>query len=186
MKRLALLALAPLAFLAAPAVAQDNPGDKVNMVDVYGEESCPQSSPDVIIVCRRLNENERYRIPESLRSDPNSPKNESWTNRIQAYEMVGASGIASCSPVGSGGATGCMAQLIDAAYKEKKQAATIRYGQLIEAEREKRLATIDAEAAAAQARVEQLEKEYEAKIAREREAEEAAAGAQPLPQPHGK
>jgi len=165
-----------LAVPVAPAAAQDAPGDKINMLDVYGDDVCPQSGADVITVCRRLGESERYRIPESLREDPTKPKNEAWSNRIQAYEMVGASGIASCSPVGVGGATGCLGQLIDAAYKEKREAATIRYGALIAAEREKRLATIDAEAAATQARVEQIEKEYNERIEREQQkAEDAAA-----------
>lgn len=178
------LAAAPLALFGLPAQAQDG-GEKVNQVIVYGDDPCPQSSGDEITVCARKNEAERYRIPEVLRGDPDNPKNEPWTDRVTAYETVGAQGIASCSPVGSGGATGCMAQLIDAAYKERREGSDVRFGQLIEAERTKRLSTIDAEAAATQARVEQLEKEYEAKLARERAAE-TPGGDAPLPPPPGK
>ena len=47
-------------------------------------------------------------------------------------------------------------------------------GKLIEAERQKRLSTIDAAAAEEQARVETLEKEYEAKLKREAAGESAA------------
>ncbi|MCA1660741.1 MAG: hypothetical protein LC648_00665 [Novosphingobium sp.] len=180
---LALLA-APLALLAPPALAQDAPGERVNQVIVYGDDPCPQSSAEEITVCARKDESERYRIPEVLRGDPQNPKNEPWTERVEAYETVGAQGIASCSPVGVGGATGCLAKLIDAAYKERREGGDTRFGQLIEAERAKRLSTIDAEAAATQARVEQLEREYDAKVARERAAEEAATQA-PLPQPPG-
>jgi len=173
------LLLAPLAF-SAPASAQD-PGEKVNQLIVYGDDPCPPSTGEEITVCARKDESERYRIPEILRGDPDNPKNEPWTERVQAYETVGATGIASCSPVGSGGATGCLAQLIEAAYKERRGGSDTRFGALIEAERAKRLSTIDAEAAATQARVEQLEKEYDAKVARERAAEEAAGTAPPPP-----
>ena len=176
--------LAALASLPAPGAAQA-PGERVNQLIVYGDDPCPQSRADEITVCARKDESERYRIPKDLRDDPNNPKNEPWTDRVEAYETVGAAGIASCSPVGPGGASGCMAKLIDAAYKERRDGASAQFGRLIEAEREKRLSTIDAEAAATQARVEQLEKEYEAKRARERAAEDAAANATPLPTPPG-
>src|SRR5687767_6570543 len=100
---------APLALLAPPALAQDAPGERVNQVIVYGDDPCPQSSAEEITVCARKDESERYRIPEVLRGDPQNPKNEPWTERVEAYETVGAQGIASCSPVGVGGATGCLA-----------------------------------------------------------------------------
>ncbi|QGN54934.1 hypothetical protein [Novosphingobium sp. Gsoil 351] len=179
----ALFALSSFALLVAPgpALAQAD-GEKVNQLIVYGDDPCPQSSADQITVCARKGESERYRIPEPLRGDPLSPKNEAWTDRVQAYETVGAQGISSCSPVGSGGATGCMAKLIDTAYAEKRQGSDTRFGALIEAERAKRLSTIDADAAATQARVEQLEKEYDAKIKAERDAETPGTVA-PLPAP---
>ena len=175
--------IAPAALLATPVQAQDV-GEKVNQVIVYGDDPCPQSSADEITVCARKDESERYRIPEVLRGDPDNPRNEPWTDRVEAYETVGAQGIASCSPVGVGGATGCMQKLIEAAYAERRGGSDTRFGQLIEAERAKRLSTIDEEAAATQARVEQLEREYDAKVARERAAEEAATQAPP-PQPPG-
>lgn len=176
------IAAAPLALFVPAAQAQDAPSEKVNQVIVYGDDPCPQSSSDEITVCARKNEAERYRIPEVLRGDPDNPRNEPWTERVTAYETVGAQGIASCSPVGAGGATGCMQQLIDAAYKERREGSDVRFGQLIEAERAKRLSTIDADAAATQARVEQLEKEYEAKLARDRAAENSGPDT-PLPPP---
>ena len=186
MRKTLLLAL-PFAVLAAspaPATAQ-SAGEKINQLIIYGDDPCPQSRADEITVCARKDESERYRIPKDLRDDPNNPKNEPWTDRVEAYETVGAQGIASCSPVGPGGASGCLTKLIDAAYKERREGSSAQFGRLIEAEREKRLSTIDAEAAATQARVEQLEREYEAKLARERAAEEAAADASPLPKPGG-
>ena len=177
------LALSPLALLAGTgtALAQSD-GEKINQLIVYGDDPCPPSTDDELIICVRRGERDRYRIPEVLRGDPLSPKNEAWTDRVEAYETVGAQGIASCSPVGVGGATGCMAKLIETAYKERREGGDTRFGQLIEAARAERLSTIDEEAAATQARVEQLEKEYDARIKAERDAETPGTAA-PLPPP---
>lgn len=177
MKRRLAAALAPaLAFAALlgaplPSSAQENPSEKVNQLIVYGDDPCPASTDGSITVCARKDESERYRIPKSLRDDPNASVNQGWTQRVKAYETVSAFGTNSCSPVGSGGATGCMSQLIKNAYAEKKQGSDVQFGKLIEEERAKRLKTIDADSAAEQARVEVLEKEYEAKLKREREGE---------------
>ena len=161
-------AAAAVAFAAAPAAAQDDGGDRVNTVIVYGDDECPQSSADEIVVCARLEESERYRIPEALRQS-NNPANEPWVNKVRAYETVGQFGALSCSPVGSGGELGCTAQMIEAAYQERATSSDVRAGELIAAAREERLSTLDAEAAATQARVEELERQYMERV----EAEEA-------------
>ena len=72
---------------------------------------------DQIVVCARLEESERFRIPERLRQS-NDPENEPWASRVRAYETVGQFGALSCSPVGSGGELGCTAQMIENAYRE--------------------------------------------------------------------
>jgi hypothetical protein len=172
-----LVGLVPL-----PAAAQDaatDPGEKVNMIIVYGNDECPQPKGGEITVCARKSENERYRIPEALRGSE-SPKNDAWNNKVLAYEMVGRTGTLSCSPVGGGGFTGCAQQLIDKAYAEKGQDPGIRFSELIAAERERRLSTIDAEAAATQARVEQAERDYEARQ-QAQQSGTAPAPAQPTP-----
>ncbi len=168
------------ATLAAPAAAQDAAGDKVNTVIIYGEDACPQSSPDTITVCAKLPEAERFRIPAILRQNT-SPQNESWTSKVLAYQTVGRSGTLSCSPAGAGGWTGCTNKLIKEAYEEKAQDPGIRFGQLIEAERAKRLSTIDAEAADTQRRVEALENSVEA---RQRAAAQETPAPAPTPAPH--
>jgi hypothetical protein len=175
------VSLAALLAGGQPAHAQDA-GERVNQLIVYGDDPCPPSTSGEITVCARKDEAERYRIPEVLRGNPDSPRAEPWTDRVEAYETVGAQGIASCSPVGPGGASGCMAQLIDAAFAERRGGGERRFGQLIQAEREKRLSTLDAEAAATQARVEQLEKAYDARLAAERDADDAAVPSE-LPVP---
>lgn len=161
------------ALLAAqlPVAAQDDTREKINQLIVYGDDPCPASNDGSITVCARKDEAERFRIPAPLRENPNAAVNQGWTQRVKAYETAGSFGVNSCSPVGAGGATGCMAQLINSAYAEKKQASDVQFGKLIEAERAKRTQSIDADTAAEQARVEVLEKEYEAKLKREREGE---------------
>lgn len=174
MKRIiaaAMFAATPVLFAglgAAPVAAQDAGGDKVNMVIIYGNDECPVSTDDVINVCARKSEGERYRIPENLRAS-DDPANTAWAKRAESFEMVGAFGALSCSPTGAGGFTGCTQAMIDAAYGEKDEASGIRFAQLIAAARAERLSTIDEEAAETQARVEVLEKAYMDKLERERD-----------------
>lgn len=163
-RHLIAIALIPLAFALPQATSAQEAGEKVNQLIVYGDDSCPASKDDEITVCARKDESERFRIPAPLReSSGDLQKNEAWNNKVLAYETVGAFGTKSCSPVGPGGSLGCTQKLIDNAFAEKREASDVRFSDLIQAEREKRLATIDAEAAATQSRVEQAEKEYEAR-----------------------
>ena len=179
MKRLiALAAAAAFGLAPIPAAAQDEAGDKVNVLDVYGDDPCPQSSADEIVVCRRLDEGDRYRIPEALRQS-DDPANESWAQRVKSFEAVGDFGPLSCSPVGLGGELGCTAKMIAAAYEEKRTGSDVRAGELIAAAREERLSTIDAEAAATQARVEVIEREYMERVRREQEGELPETGPAP-------
>ncbi len=170
-----LLATAALiALTAVPALAQPVGGgtERVNVVIIYGDDQCPESQGDEIVVCPRKAEQERYRIPEMFRGSE-SPQNEAWTSRVDSYETVGRGGTLSCTPVGPGGSTGCLARMIETAYAERGLAPDVRFADLIAAERERRLANIDQNASEEQARVESLERQYEAR----RIAEEAAAGA---------
>lgn len=180
---IAAFAFGAAAFLGATPVMAQDAGEKVNQVIVFGDDPCPVAAEGEITVCARKDESERFRIPEALRDTP-SVRNDAWSNRVIAYETVGATGTLSCSPVGAGGSTGCTQKLIDAAFAEKRGASDVRFSQLIQEEREKRLATIDAEAAETQKRVEEIEKQYEE---RERAAQDGQAGnapaAEPLPVP---
>lgn len=164
---------AGLSLAALPAAAQDEGGERVNQVIVYGDDPCPGSSEQEITVCARKPESERYRIPEPLRG-VDSPSSEAWTNRVEAYETVGAFGTLSCSPVGPGGSLGCTQRLIDRAYAEKKGGSDVKFGELIAAEREKRLSSIDKEAAEQQKRVEEAEKAYLEQQERQQAEQDAA------------
>ena len=167
--------------MAAPAMAQDQPGDRVNQLVVYGDDPFPQSSEEEIVVCARKDEGERYRIPETLRSGSlGDAKNQAWSERVKSYEYVGASGTSSCSPTGAGGFTGCTQQLLRQAYAEKGIDDTVNWGQLIEEERQKRLSRIDAESDAVEERLLEIEAQREARnaaaeAARERLEEKDAA-----------
>ncbi|MEX0342667.1 MAG: hypothetical protein AB3N06_08775 [Erythrobacter sp.] len=179
-----LIALASLA-LAIPASVQaqesvETGDDSYNMVIVYGDDECPQSTADQIVVCARKAENERYRIPQNLRFS-DSPENQSWAERVERFEMAGDFGTMSCSPTGAGGFTGCTQEMINAAYADKANNAGVRFGEIIAAERARRLATIDEDAAAEQERVEMIEREYMERLERERGAE--IGDGEALPQP---
>lgn len=181
--------LAPFAVmavaLAAPALAQPgkegpNPvgasgpvdTEKVKLVYVYGDDPCPQQgSADEIVICAKMPEQERFRIPKELRGDPYAPQNQSWVNRAKSLETVGASGINSCSTAGSGGFTGCFAKLAREAKEERKTLlGSATWKDAVAKEREKRLGTIDTDS-------EKIEAEAKAAEANAPADEKAAAEA---------
>lgn len=165
-------ATAIAACLAAPAAAQDEGGDRVNQVIIFGDDACPVSTGDTITVCARLDESERYRIPPNLRSS-GSPQNTSWNERFLSLEAVGEFGPLTCSPVGAGADLGCTVEMIERAYAEREQGQSVRMAELVNAARAERLDGIEGEAAEYQGRVEELER-----IELERRAREQG---QPLP-----
>jgi hypothetical protein len=109
-----------LAGLSAPALAQSS---RISEIIVYGNDPCPRSTDDDIVVCVRKDERERYRIPEKFRSGGPRQSRQAWANRARALETVGATGINSCSPVGPAGFTGCLTQVIKQARAESGEAA---------------------------------------------------------------
>ena len=115
-------ALIAAGVLATAAYAQPSAGEreKIRQIIVYGTDPCPRGSANEVVVCARRPEAERYRIPESLREPEPTVENESWAEKAEALEMVGRTGIQSCSPVGPGGASGCLAQLIRQAREERR------------------------------------------------------------------
>ncbi len=179
---LAALLIAAMLPFTDPAAAQDEGGDKVRMVIVYGDDAAPQPEGDEILVIATMPESERYRIPEALRTS-DDPANTAWARRVESFRFVGDFGTLSCSPSGAGGFTGCTKELIDAAFDAKANAPGVRFAQLIEAARAERLASIDEEAAAEQERVEALERAYMERLERERAGEITGEPGEALPQP---
>lgn len=125
MKRLALLTLL---FAAAPLAAQETslaeaPPPRISTLVVYGNDPCPRSRDDEIVVCARQPESDRYRIPKELRGKGKKGDipTQSWVERARTLDMVSRKGLPnSCSPHGAGGQTGCMRQFLEAARLERE------------------------------------------------------------------
>ena len=167
-----LLALSAIgaAALAAPVQAQtpvDTGDESYNMVIVYGDDACPQGEEGEIVVCARQAESERFRIPEAMRFT-DGPQTQAWAQRVERLEMVGKSGIMSCSPTGAGGFTGCTQELIAKAYDDKENAPSVRFSEIIAEQRAERLSTIDEDAERTQEEVESIERAYMERLEKER------------------
>jgi hypothetical protein len=144
-----LLSAAGTAILfSAPAFGQPRDDSRINQKILYGDEACPPSTDEEIVVCARLPEEERFRIPPRLRSDPNDPKNDSWANKATELSYAGRDGVGSCSPAGAGGASGCFNELVRQARAERAARDEVNWNRLIEEERQKRLARVDEDAEA--------------------------------------
>jgi hypothetical protein len=146
-------AAAALAAFSAPALAQDNDAAaaavaevKVNQLIVYGNDPCPASTDDQINVCARLNDKERFRIPNSLRDNRNEPASQAWGARAVELQYVGRSGIGSCSTTGPGGMIGCYNDLVRQARAERQGADSVNWNALIDKARQERLSKIDQQA----------------------------------------
>lgn len=110
-----------MAMPQAAAQAQAQKG--IAEIVVFGTDPCPRSSDDQIVVCRRMDEKMRYRMPEAYRPNGTYQEKQSWAQRSKSLETVGRTGIGSCSPVGPAGYTGCLIQQIQTAKGERKQQA---------------------------------------------------------------
>lgn len=185
MTRLPFLALILAGSTAAlPAAAQQAvvEGEKINQVIVYGDDACQQSSPDEIVVCRRLPEGDRYRVPQIFRGgDPLDPRNEAWANRVVSLERVGRFGTDSCSPTGLGGFTGCTQALVAGAKAERQAADKTDWQAMIADERAKRVAGFDAAAAEVEAAVVAEEQALAERQRAAAELERQASGEAPAP-----
>ena len=115
------------ATFAIGAIAQSTTpeeGTKIAEIIVYGNDPCPRSTDDEIVVWARKPESERYRIPERYRESGPRQTRQSWAQKAKSFEYVGRTGIQSCSAVGPGGSTGCLQNMIDRAKAEARDATT--------------------------------------------------------------
>ena len=103
------LLLAALPLLLATAPARAGPKEKISTLVVYGNDPCPRSSGDEIVVCARQPEGERYRIPKPFRGKRfDAARDGSWAGTAKVLEFTSRQNIpGSCSPAGSWGQTGC-------------------------------------------------------------------------------
>ncbi|HVJ00037.1 MAG TPA: hypothetical protein VM657_13315 [Sphingomonas sp.] len=127
--------LAFVALIAAPTALfaqqtptgdgqQGAPPDKIRNVVVYGDEPCPKAEDGEVVVCSRRDADEQFRIPQELRETKYTPAKDSWVNKAAVVDDVSrvAGGLPdTCSPVGTGGQTGCYAQAARAAAADRRQ-----------------------------------------------------------------
>jgi hypothetical protein len=117
--------LAAAALAALPAVAahaQDVPQRELR-VTVYGDEPCPVAqNPEEIVVCGRLPEEERYRIPRALRDRGERRRGgTAWGARAEDLEEAQRDTRPNgCSVVGTNGQTGCAAALAREWYRARR------------------------------------------------------------------
>lgn len=101
-------------FLGSPSSAMQGgaPERERNLV-VYGDDPCPRSEdPEEIVVCARRPEEERYRIPESLREE-RQREEASWGSQAAALEEAQRDTRPDgCSVVGSFGQSGCTQEML--------------------------------------------------------------------------
>jgi hypothetical protein len=112
------IAFAPiLAMIVAPAAfAASPPGtERIATLVVFGDDPCPRSTEDEIVVCARQPESERYRIPKRFREKQyNAARDGSWAGTAKVLEYVSRQGLpGSCSPIGSNGQTGCFRKFLE-------------------------------------------------------------------------
>ena len=116
----------PLVLLVSgPAPADTGtPPARMSSITVYGDEPCPKSSGDEIVVCAREPESERYRIPKRLRDKAVDPVGaRSWTDRVAGVEEASRPQRPnSCSPVGAAGETGCTQAMLRQWFAERRDA----------------------------------------------------------------
>ena len=109
--------LAPLSAAAQPAP----PPQRVLNLTVYGEDPCPKSEGDEIVVCARRPESERYRIPKKLREKPDVAGGPGWGGQVATMEEVQRNTTPmGCSPIG-GANTGCYAQMMAQWFAERRR-----------------------------------------------------------------
>ncbi len=110
---------------AQPAVQPVDNDAKTISIIVYGQDACPPSKADEIVVCAREPESERYRIPKRFRGKKVEPAvGNSWANKTRSTEDASrmAAGLPdTCSAIGSGGQSGCFAHFVDQAAAERRQ-----------------------------------------------------------------
>lgn len=113
-----LLMAAPLGF-ATPAQAEA-PQRIFNLI-VYGDDACPKTDGDEIVVCARKPESERYRIPKKLREKPAVAGGPGWGSQVATMENVQRQTLPnSCSAIGSNGFTGCTAKMLQQWFAERR------------------------------------------------------------------
>jgi hypothetical protein len=112
----ALLALLSAPLAARPAAAPTSePPTRIATLVIFGDDPCPRSTEDEVVVCARQPEGDRYRIPKQFRGRQyNAARDGSWAGTARVLEYISREGLPdSCSPIGSNGQTGCFRKFLE-------------------------------------------------------------------------
>ncbi|WP_419813940.1 hypothetical protein [Glacieibacterium sp.] len=106
--------LLALGFMAPAHAAPPLVGRQIiTTATVYGNDPCPTASNGDIVVCGRLPEAERFRIPPKLRKHKAERTEQPWSARVATLDDAARPERPdSCSAVGAGGQTGCTAAML--------------------------------------------------------------------------
>lgn len=123
LKRIAIAAAFVAGPLLMPLAAQAQSGAQNGVLVIYGGDKCPTNeNGEEIVICQRLDEAERFRIPKNLRDTEGRPQaNQSWAVRSQSALEAGQMGTGSCSTVGASGGTGCFVKQATRARAESRE-----------------------------------------------------------------
>lgn len=126
MRRLLLIPLVASSALGVATLssgpAQAQQADRI--IDIYGNDRCPASNGQQIVVCRKHPETERFRIPKDLRDTEREPQAAGGNvNAVAAVNTTGGTGVQinSCNAIGAGVNAGCTKQGLDA-WKAQQRA----------------------------------------------------------------
>lgn len=116
---------AALALSAMASAGAETPPQKQTIeITVFGNDPCPQSDdPEEIVVCARLPEGDRFRIPKRFRDEKpeDAPAEIAWGSRVDTMNtLTRFTRPNSCSVVGSGGQTGCTAAMLSQWFAERR------------------------------------------------------------------
>jgi hypothetical protein len=118
--------LITMALLSSPLAAETTtPPTRYATTTVFGNDACPAPKGDEIVVCARMPESERYRIPPALREKKreDSGPGASWASRAQSLEDAQRfTRPGSCTAIGSFGQSGCTQAMIDQWFQDRQQA----------------------------------------------------------------
>lgn len=114
------------AILTSPLAAEtDPPPARYATATVFGNDACPTPKGDEIVVCARMPESDRYRIPQALRKNKpaDTGPGASWASRVQTLEDAQRfTRPGSCTAIGSFGQSGCTQAMIDQWFEDRQRA----------------------------------------------------------------